>query len=326
MIHVLLRRRFNEGQWLLLACSAAMICFCWVRVWIVSRIDTGRFKQILELLPGDWQRFVSVDFAWLITYQGRIAIAYDEFIVVACISIWAVARGSDCVSGELGRGTLEMLLAQPISRFAAFVSQALVTVAGTAFIAASAWLGTWLGILTTSAKQEVTASWQLPMPLPLIGKDIPIPFAEPKTVYTPMSELVDPNLFVPASLNLFALGLVVAGFSAAMSAWDRYRWRTIGIVVGVYFLQSMAKLAGMAIEELAWLNYLTVFTAYEPELIVRIAHLSPEFTWSFVIRHSDGSWKAFGPMTYHTVMLAFGAAFYGLAIGVFTKRDLPAPL
>jgi len=326
MIHVLLRRRFEEAKWLLMACSVAMISFCWIRVWIVSRVDTGRFKQILELLPGDWHRFVSVDFTWLITYEGRISLAYDELVVVACISIWAIARGSDCVSGELGRGTLEMLLAQPISRFAAIATQAFVTVFGTAVIAVSAWLGTWFGIQTTSAKQEVAASWQLPMPLPLIGKDIPVPFAEAKTIHTPMSELVDSNLFIPASVNLFSLGLVVAAFASAMSAWDRYRWRTIGIVIGIYFLQSIAKLAGMAIEEMAWLNYLTVFTAYEPELIVRIAHLSPDSTWSFTITNVDGVVTAYGPMTYHTIMLAFGAAFYTLAILIFTRRNLPAPL
>lgn len=326
MIHVLLRRRFNEAKWLLLACSVAMIWFCWVRVWFVSRLDTGRFKKILDLIPGDFERFISVDLTWLITYEGRISLAYDEFIVVACVSIWAVARGSDCVSGELGRGTLEMLLAQPISRLAAITTQAFVTILGTAIIAASAWLGTWFGILSTSAKQEVTASWQLPMPLPLIGKEIPVPFAEPQTVYTPMSELVDPGLFIPASVNLFALGLVVAGFASAMSAWDRYRWRTIGIVVGIYFLQSMAKLAGMAIEELAWLNYLTVFTAYEPELITRIAHLTPDSAWSFAITNADGLVTAYGPMTYHTIMMAFGAFFYGVAVLIFMRRDLPAPL
>lgn len=326
MIFVLFRRRVHDAKWLLLACSTAMIWFCWVRVWIVSRLDTSRFKQILDLLPGDWQKFTTVDFGWLITYEGRVSLAYEELVVVGCISIWAIARGSDCVSGELGRGTMEMLLAQPISRFAAIVTQAFVTIVGTATIAGCAWFGTWLGILTTFAKQEVTASWQLPIPLPWIGSEVPVPFAEPKTVHTPMSELVDPSLFFPATINLFAFGLVIAGFSSAMSAWDRYRWRTIGIVIGVYFLQTMAKLAGMAIEELAWMSYLTVFTAYEPELVVRVAHLTPEFTWSFTITGDDGAWQSFGPMTYHMVMIVIGLLCYGLAVLIFTRRDLPAPL
>ena len=326
MIHVLIRRRVHEAKWLLLACSVAMIWFCWVRVWIVSRVDTTRFKQILDLLPDDWQKFLTVDFTWMITYAGRVSLAYEELVVVGCISIWAIARGSDCVSGELGRGTTEMLLAQPISRFAVITSQAVVTILGTAVVAGSSWVGNWLGILTTSARQEVTAAWQLPIPLPLIGSEIPIPFAEPKTVYTPMTELVDASLFLPATVNLFAFGLMIAGFSSLMSSWDRYRWRTIGIVIGVYFLQSMAKLAGMAIEEASWLCYLTAFTAYEPELAVRVADLTPEFAWSFAITAEDGSWQAYGPMTYHCLLGGLGVLFYALAVWIFRRRDLPAPL
>ena len=41
--------------------------------------------------------------------------------------MFAIARGSDVVSGELGRGTLEMLLAQPVSRLQVLYTQAAVT-------------------------------------------------------------------------------------------------------------------------------------------------------------------------------------------------------
>ena len=33
------------------------------------------------------------------------------------------------------------------------------------------------------------------------------------------------------AFNLFCLGVAVAGFSTLVSSLDRYRWRTIGIVV-----------------------------------------------------------------------------------------------
>lgn len=326
MIHVLIRRRIDEAKWLLAACSIAMVWFCWLRVWLVSRLDTGRFKQILDLLPSDWQRYTPVDFAWLITYQGRISLVYDELIVVGCVSLWAIARGSDCVSGELGRGTLEMLLAQPLSRRAVMLSQAGVTVVGVGILAFCAWFGTWCGIHTMSAKQVVAPAFQLPIPLPFFGSEIPIPFAEPETVYVPLVELVEANLYVSASVNLFAFGLMLAGFSTLMSSWDRYRWRTIGIVVGVYVLQLVAKLVGLSADELAWLQFVSAFTAYEPEAIVRIADELPEFTWSFTMRQSDGTWIGYGPMCFHTVMASIGVAAYAIALRIFSRRDLPAPL
>lgn len=326
MIHVLIRRRIDEAKWLLAACSIAMVWFCWLRVWLVSRLDTGRFKQILDLLPSDWQRFTPVDFAWLITYEGRISLVYDELIVVGCVSLWAISRGSDCVSGELGRGTLEMLLAQPLSRRAVMLSQVGVTVAGVAILAFCAWFGTWCGIQTMSAKQVVAPAFQLPIPLPFIGSEIPIPFAEPETVYVPMTDLVEPGLFIPASVNLFTFGLMLAGFSTLMSSWDRYRWRTIGIVVGVYAFQIVAKLFGMSADELVWLKFVSAFTAYEPESLVRIADELPQFTWSFAMRQSDGTWIGYGPMCLHTIMAAIGVASYATALRLFCRRDLPAPL
>jgi len=325
MMHVLLRRRVDEAKWLLASCSLAVICFCWLRVWIVSRVDTSRFQQILELVPGDWQRFMTVDVAWLITYEGRISLAFDELVVIGGISIWAIARGSDCVSGELGRGTLEMLLAQPISRLAAFATQASVTIVGVGVIALSAWFGTWLGIQSFSVKREVMATWQLPIPLPLVGSEVPVPFAQARTQQVAMSELVDVDSFLPAAASLFAFGLMIAGFSTLMSSWDRYRWRTIGIVIGFFFAQTLLKLVGMAIEEWSWLRFLSAFTAYEPEAVVQVACLHPDQAWAFLIPQDDGSWRS-GPMTLHTVMGGIGVASYLGALAVFWHRDLPAPL
>lgn len=326
MIHVLIRRRLDEAKWLLAACSIAMIWFCWLRVWLVSRLDTGRFKEILDLLPSDWQRFMTVDFAWMITYEGRISLAYDELVVVGCVSVWAIARGSDCVSGELGRGTLEMLLAQPLSRRAVMLSQVGVTIAGIAVLAFCAWFGTWCGIQTLSAKQVVTPAIDLPFSLPFVGSEIPIPFAEPETTYVPMVDLVDASLFIPASVGLFMFGLMIAGFSTLMSSWDRYRWRTIGIVVGVYVVQIVFKLVGMSADEVEWLKFLSAFTAYEPEAFVRIADQLSEFTWSFTMRRDDGTWIGYGPMCFYTIMATIGIASYAIALRIFSRRDLPAPL
>lgn len=326
MIHVLIRRRINEAKWMLAACCVAMIWFCWLRVWLVSRLDTGRFKEILDLLPSDWQRFTPVEFAWLITYEGRISLVYDELIVVGCVSMWAIARGSDSVSGELGRGTMEMLLAQPLSRRAVLLSQAGVTVAGVAVLSFCAWFGTWCGIQTLSAKQVVTPALQLPFAMPFIGKEISIPFAEPRTEFIPMVDLVDPAIFVPASVNLFAFGLMIAGVTTLMSSWDRYRWRTIGIIVVIYGLQIVAKLVGMSADEFAWLQFASAFTAYEPEAFVRIADELPHFTWVFTMRDNTGEWLGFGPMTSHATMTVIGLASYMVALRIFCRRDLPAPL
>jgi ABC-2 type transport system permease protein len=321
-----LKKCVADAQWLFVSCAAAMFAFCWLRVWVVSLLDTSRFKAILDLLPSEWQRFTPVDFEWLITYAGRISLGYDELIVVVCIWVWAIARGSDCVSGEVGRGTMEMLLAQPLSRLGLLLTQSSVTVCGVALLSLTAWLGTYVGIQTSSVKEEVRPTWDLPIPLPLVGSEIPIPLSAPDVRWVPLSEKVAPVLFWPATANLFALGMMTAGFTTLMSSWDRYRWRTIGIVMGVYVVQLLIKIAGLASEDLSWLLYLSAFTAYEPEAFVRIADTAADSTWSLFLYDANGLWADYGPLWYHLVMVLIGAACYLLAAIVFCRRDLPAPL
>ncbi len=322
----LLKKNVRESRWLLLACAAAIFAFCWLRVWMVSRLATDRFRAILEMLPSDWRKFLSVDLEWLITYPGRISLAYQELIVILCMAIWSIARGSDAVSGELNRGTLEMLLAQPLSRGRILFMQAAVTLSGVAVLAAAAFGGTGAGVFTTTVKEEVSPHITIPFYLPGIGTQIPLPFGERTTRYTPMYHKVDMRLFLPATANLFSLGVMIAGFSLLMSSWDRYRWRTIGIVTGVLVVQTMLKIAGMASESTRWLKCLTVLSAYEPESFVRVADLTPNAAWAFNNYDAQGSWSSFGPLASDLLLVGVGlASLLGAAV-IFSRRDLPAPL
>lgn len=322
----LLKKCLSEAKWLLLGCAGVILVFCWLRVWLVSRLDTAKFQSIIENLPDTWKKFSSVDVEWLVTYAGRIAVTFDEPIVVFGVSIWAIARGSDCVSGELGRGTMEMLLAQPVSRLQVMFTQAAVTLTGVLLLSTAAWLGIYGGVHTNWARQEVTPSWHLPVPLPFVGREVPKPFAKPEVRYTRMSQLVDAQTFTPACVNLFSLGVFLAGFSTLASSWDRYRWRTIGLVVSVYVIEVIVKVVGRGVDYLSWLTYGSVFSAYDPQLLVKMVHHSPAAAWSVLHYDGQGELLGLGPLGYDLVLLALGALCYAAAAVVFTRRDLPAPL
>ena len=326
MNRLLLKKLIRESRWLLLSCALAVFAFCWLRVWLVSQLATERFKTILEMLPGDWRRFLQVDLEWLITYPGRISMGYQELIVVLCMALWSIARGSDAVSGELNRGTLEMLLAQPVSRLRVFFTQALVTFCGVAVVAGSAWGGTCAGIFTTRIEEQVSPRLTLPFYLPGIGTQIPLPFAEKTTIYTAMSQKADVWLFIPATLNLFAVGCAIAGLSLLMSSWDRYRWRTIGITTGILVVQVMLKIAAMALGASHWMKYLSLLSAYEPEVLVRIADRQPGDTWSFNLYDMHGSWSGFGPLANYGLLIGFGIICCGIGAVILVRRDLPAPM
>ncbi len=317
----LLKKSLLEGRLLLAACAATLLAYCWTRVWLVGQFDMSRFETVIEQFR-DWEQFSPVPFEHLVTYTGRIAMAYDEPILILCVVLWAIARGSDCISGEIGRGTMEMLLAQPVSRVQVLWSQASVTIAGVALLALTSWLGLYAGIQTNTVEERAAASWRVPW----LGVELRNPLAKEQVIRRPMADKVDPAHLVPAAVNLFSLGFFLAGLSTLLSSSDRYRWRTIGLVVGIYIVQLTLKIVGLASDRVAWFGRLTFFTAYEPVRFVSIAVYQPESTWSLVLRDEAGRWVSFGPLGYNLILLGTGAVAYLLATAAFHRRDLPAPL
>ena len=323
MSRALLKKNLVEARLLFASIFALLFAFCWMRVYIVSTLEISDFAAIVERLWDKWKQFSPVSLSQLLSYSGRIALGYDEPIVVFGISIFAIARGSDAVSGELNRGTLELLLAQPVSRLQVLYSQAAVTIACLALLASATWLGTWTGIQTNTVVESVPPP---SLNIPGLGISIPLAFGEPEKIVVPMRERVNAEDFLPGTVNLFCLGCALAGVSTLVSACDRYRWRTIGIVVAMYVLHLVLKILGMAIPRLHALRDLSLFSAYEPQKFIATAVRTPEQAWSLAMFDSQGVFVEPGPLGYNLILLCVAAVGYLAAGVVFHKRDLPAPL
>ena len=139
MFRLLIKKAFLESWLLLAACGLMVFAFCWTRVWIVTRFELQRFQGFLEQLR-QFEQFMPVPLEQVLTYAGSLALTFDEPVLILCVLVWSISRGSDVVSGELGRGTLEMLLAQPIGRLKLLFVHSLVSVMGVALLTALAWL------------------------------------------------------------------------------------------------------------------------------------------------------------------------------------------
>ncbi len=318
----LLGKSWREARLLMLSSALILFAFCWVRVWVVSLLPTDRFKTIVEQFR-EFERFVPVSLEQLFTYPGRIALTYDELIVVMGMAIWAIARGSDTVAGELSRGTLEMVLAQPVSRQRVVLTQATVTVLGAALLALATWFGLYVGIHTTHVDEPVAAPV---LPLSVFGLDPQQVLQEGETRRVAMSTKVNAHDLWPAAANLFALGFFLAGLSTLVSSMDSHRWRTIGIVAAIYVLQLIMKIVALASENLKWLFHWTFFTAYDPERFVSLAVHTPEDAWRLILVDDQGAWQALGPLGYDLLLIGMGVAAYLAATWIFCRRDLPAPL
>jgi len=309
---VLIRKYVGQSTALFLACGATLFAFAWIRVWIVSLLDMGRFKTILEQFR-EFERFAPIEFEAMFTYPGRVGMTFDEPVVVFCIVIWCVARGSDVVSGELDRGTLEMVLAQPIRRTTLLWSHAIVSLV--------VWAGITIGIQTTMISETIPVA---SMRVPILNIDLPLSLAEPVKEIVPLRDRVNAWTFAAPTFHLLAFGYFVLGLASMCSAYDRYRWRTVGTAVGFYVIQVIMVGLGKATETLSWLRSLTFISCYKPQ---KVAALVPEHglyaPWGIETPVPDGM---FPPLIYPLILFGFGTVFYAMAAIIFSRRDLPAPL
>ena len=317
---ILVRKYIGQSSLLFYACAMALFSFAWVRVWVVSLLDMGQFQTIVEQFR-EFEKFAPIEFDALFTYPGRVGMTFDEPIVILCTVVWCIARGSDVVSGELGRGTLEMLLAQPIRRSTLLFSHATVSISGLVLLCLMVWAGLGLGVYATSVNETVQ---QPTLQIPFLNVDLPLMIGDPVKQEVPLRDRVDVRTYAASTFHLFAFGVFVLGLSTMLSAVDRYRWRTVGFVVAIYVLQLVMFGVGKAVSSLDWLLSLTFFSCYKPQKMTSlVTDDGLNAPWSLTQVIPDG---VFPPLVYPLILVGLGILFYLVAFCSFNKRDLPAPL
>lgn len=247
MSRALWSKTFGETWGALVACALLLFGFSWIFVWLTSfALDLTGLANIFGQFFGLFERLAGVPLKELATTRGKLALLYiDGVTVFTCVG-WAIARGSDVVSGEVGRGTMEMLLAQPVRRSEIIGVQAAVTTAGGAVLAMSVWLGIAAGLATVDLRDEPALSAVL-----------------------------------PASANLFSLIYAIAGLATLVSAFHRERWQTIGLVTGIVIVELIVKVVSKAWPDGGWLGYFSFLSAFEPQAPLT----RPDQVWMFAVRH-----------------------------------------
>jgi ABC-2 type transport system permease protein len=238
MNRTLLARSFCDSLWLLAGSCVLIFTFVWARVWVSAQFQTHQLRKLLtDFAPDFVRQLLPVDIEVVASTAGRLALSYEEPLAIALVSFWAISRGSDVVAGELGRGSLEMILAQPVRRTEWLLSHAFVTLLGTAAIAAAAWLGTWIGIQTIELEEPVSA-----------------------------------RVFAVAAFNLFSLGIFLAGLSMLLSSVDQSRPRVVGIVVAIFAVQLIQEVVARAAPDeytnVKLLGEWSFLSAFEPQVLV----------------------------------------------------------
>jgi ABC-2 type transport system permease protein len=325
VLRILLKKYFLETWPLWLSCGLVLLFFPWVRIWTVSQFELSGFEPLIEQFKA-FEKFSPVPLSQFLTYEGMIGLTFAEPILLLALLTYAIARGSDVISGELGRGTMEMLLAQPIARLKLILAHGFICVTGLAGLCVLTWIGIAIG-LHRNATMVLQPTTELTIP----GMNISLsnPFEERQKILTPLSELVSSELYIASTINFFALGFFVFSLSVFMSSWDQYRWRTIGIVIGIYISQLLLFVLSKSTSRTRFLMPFSFFGAYQPDWMVQT--ISQDHTPMFTIlrrtNETTGFFTGFeiGPLGYSLILISLGLVLYVAGCVVFCRRDIPAP-
>ncbi len=228
MIPVLLvelkRRRWAAAGWSL---GVSAYIALNLLTYPIIRDQSKALNQVLASLPGSFKTMVS-DSADLLSPAGFMSSKILYLIVPMLFTVLAVSLGSTLLAREERSGTLELLLARPLSRRRLLVGKMM---AGLAILAAAA---------AAASATAVLFSWRVGLELSLV-----------RIVEAIGLSALMGLMFGSLALTLSALGRATGRGSAAISA---------ALALGAYLVVSLEGLASW----LRWPAKLLPYHYYQP--------------------------------------------------------------
>lgn len=322
MIFVLYRKLLRDVRWQLVAVFLLLATFAglWVRVTqevttqvspfisLVSTMQAWQPDYIHDLFfrgPGKMlQTFLGGEDVKFIDPQQTLAVAAAHPLVQAIICIWAIGRAGGSIAGEIDRGTMELLLAQPMARRNIVLAHFLVDITVIPLLCLGLLAGIYIG---TAIVGEFTVD-------PGVYEAVRMKPPNPLPSYSVKASIVRPGLW-----NTAALAFAVSGYTMWISAAGRSRNRVLGLAILVTLIQFIINVIGQLWSGMSFLRPFSVFYYYQPQAInLRGAWtIDPGMAWFG---------KPLASVNVIVVLVLVGAIGYLFALRTFLRRDVPAPL
>jgi ABC-2 type transport system permease protein len=269
--------------------------------------------------------------------MDMLSIGYVHPLMQTMFCIWAVGRAAGAIAGEIDRGTMELLLAQPVPRWKLILAHFLVDVVTIPLLCLGLWAGNWVGawaispikveepnLKTPAAKPSYLVEFQIgswPFKLRVTPSlpGLPRKLTEGDRERMRQRLAVEPLGFGKGLWLVGGLIFAVCGYTMWLSAAGRFRWRVLGIAVFITLIQFLINVLGQMWEDAAWLRPLTIFYYYQPQQLILTGD------WCVTFREWNGGEPLFRlPMPL--VLYGVGVVGYLMALWTLMRRDLPAPL
>lgn len=119
--------------------SLALLDAMMLAFWPSLKDQAAEFERLLANYPPAFKALFG-EMNAIGTGPGYLQVELFSFMLPLLFAIYAIGRGSDAIAGQEERGSLELLLAEPVSRARILVERAFAIAAGTLVLAAVSWI------------------------------------------------------------------------------------------------------------------------------------------------------------------------------------------
>lgn len=331
MLLILVRKLLRDVRWPLLVVCFLLFLFSllWVRVaWRVTTEIAPYFNLIGGLAGAKQADMEDVVFTGIGKVSQAViggsdihferptdflAVEMLHPVVIVLVFLWSVGRTSGAIAGEIDRGTMELLLSQPVPRDRLILAHLIVDLLLIPLIVLCVIGGTQVGLMTTGKFVENAD---------VIRKvrDKAPPLARAFVTAEPRELPVDTSGQWKAGLNLAGLMFAMSGIGMMISATGSNRWRSTGWAVLLVLTMFVANVIAQLWEPMQWVRPFTLFYYYQPQKL----WLNDQ--WNVDLGEVWNGGRKFIRLPMVLLLFAVGTAGYSWALNKFMKRDLPAPL
>jgi ABC-2 type transport system permease protein len=228
---VLLLRTWRFAATRVWIVALAALAWGWLLLFFYSKFSDA-IRQLATQSP-IFQQFTNFGSGNLFTVPGAITLGTQHPLLIAMIGIFAVGGAAVAVAGERQAGTLEVLLARPLTRRSYLLTQLVALAAIVALLVAALMLGMVVGALTQG----------------FIGQ-------------------LDAALFPVVWLNGALLWAAFTSFSLAMSATFDRPGPAIGLSLAFLLANYFLEILGSFWTDAKWTQEYSLFHHFQPSEIL----------------------------------------------------------
>jgi ABC-2 type transport system permease protein len=218
---------------------------------------TDRMQGLLDLLPPPILDIFGAELRATLSPAGFLAFGWVHPFALMMLAVWVVRVGAGSLAGEIGRGTMDLLVARPVARAALVAATALWLLAGLAVLCLVGWTGLALGIRMR----------------PLGG--------------------AGPGELAAVVLACWLLFAAAGGLTLAISAVHRSAGSATAWAAGVLSVSFALDFIARAWEPLTWARPLSIFAYYAPQQVV-MRGLAPGDATALAVVAAASTLLAFG--------------------------------